>query len=62
MRMANAQGRQQRTKELTDVTDPTAGIADNGRCEYRVLFTLPSLVPLRAAVQALVVDVPQCAV
>ena len=49
-------------KQLTDVTDPATGVADDGRRKNRVLFALPSLVPLRAAVQALVVDVPQCAV
>ena len=49
-------------KSLTDVTDPAAGIADDGSCKYRVLFALPGLVSLRAAVQALIVDVPQSAV
>ena len=44
------------------MTDPAAGIADHGGREYRVLLALPRLVPLRAAVQALVVDVPQRAV
>ena len=44
------------------MTDPAAGIADHGGCKYRVLLALPSLVPLRTAVQALVIDVPQCAV
>ena len=44
------------------MTDPAAGIADHGGCKYRVLLALPRFVPLRPAVQALVVDVPQRAV
>ena len=44
------------------MTDPAAGIADHRGREYRVLLALPCFVPLRATVQALVVDVAQRAV